>query len=269
MIIQNPVHCKASPFDLYIGRPNRHQPGSKWANPFKVDKKRAAQCKDDEPYRLFIILQYAVHLVRTGLYKDAHELEGLILACWCAPRSCHGDVLVRIAGMSSKRARRELQKIIRHCVGQFITDDDPIKTKLAVVGSSELYEAQCDDSILTDQHTQMVNASIEMHPIISTSIMHANQTGTDTLVESWATSNDIPTDTPNPTMPPSTQHNAMLKQCGAFVAMWDGTQNPTRHFISKIWDDRAWIVWIWQVRHTKGFKQVYFGLKTAELERFF
>jgi hypothetical protein len=28
------------------------------------------------------------------------ELRGLVLGCWCAPRACHGDVLVRLANAS-------------------------------------------------------------------------------------------------------------------------------------------------------------------------
>jgi hypothetical protein len=28
------------------------------------------------------------------------ELRGLVLGCWCAPRPCHGDVLVRLANAS-------------------------------------------------------------------------------------------------------------------------------------------------------------------------
>jgi Domain of unknown function (DUF4326) len=28
------------------------------------------------------------------------ELRGKVLGCWCAPRACHGDVLVRLANAS-------------------------------------------------------------------------------------------------------------------------------------------------------------------------
>jgi hypothetical protein len=30
------VHCKREPYDIYIGRPNRGLPGSKWHNPFRI-----------------------------------------------------------------------------------------------------------------------------------------------------------------------------------------------------------------------------------------
>jgi hypothetical protein len=27
-----------------------------------------------------------------------HELHAKVLECWCAPKPCHGDVLVEVAG---------------------------------------------------------------------------------------------------------------------------------------------------------------------------
>ena len=29
--------------------------------------------------------------------KAKKELKGKVLACWCAPEACHGDVLAKIA----------------------------------------------------------------------------------------------------------------------------------------------------------------------------
>lgn len=31
--------------------------------------------------------------------KDLHELKGKVLGCWCAPNSCHGDVLTELADL--------------------------------------------------------------------------------------------------------------------------------------------------------------------------
>jgi hypothetical protein len=28
---------------------------------------------------------------------QVHELRGLDLVCWCAPKACHGDVLLKLA----------------------------------------------------------------------------------------------------------------------------------------------------------------------------
>ncbi len=76
------VHCKRKSYDVYIGR------GSKWGNPFKigVHSDRAAVI---EEYREYI-------LTKPELLKALPELYGKTLGCWCAPRACHGDVLVKL-----------------------------------------------------------------------------------------------------------------------------------------------------------------------------
>jgi hypothetical protein len=78
-------------FDVYIGR--RQWCGkevfeaSPWANPFSVKKwgreeaiKRYEEMLRDKP----------------ELLARLPELEGKVLACWCAPEPCHGDVLLRL-----------------------------------------------------------------------------------------------------------------------------------------------------------------------------
>lgn len=86
------VHCKKSSFDVYIGRP------SKWGNPFThipagttaqfvVKNREEAVAK----YKEWILNQ-------PELVKQVKaELKGKILACWCSPQACHGDVLAEIA----------------------------------------------------------------------------------------------------------------------------------------------------------------------------
>lgn len=79
------VHCKKAKFDVYIGRP------SKWGNPFQIGK---------DGTREAVVLKYELWLTKgNGRYLLAHlhELKGKTLACWCAPLSCHGDVLHRLA----------------------------------------------------------------------------------------------------------------------------------------------------------------------------
>ena len=34
---------------------------------------------------------------RPDLMATLHELRGKDLVCWCAPKLCHGDVLLRLA----------------------------------------------------------------------------------------------------------------------------------------------------------------------------
>jgi hypothetical protein len=67
---------------VYIGRP------SKWGNPFVigVDGDRDA-----------VVASYRRYLHTSGLIRDVKELKGKDLVCWCAPRACHGDVLLKLA----------------------------------------------------------------------------------------------------------------------------------------------------------------------------
>ena len=76
------VHCKKEFYDVYIGRP------SKWENPFRIGK---------DGTRKEVIEKYEKYILSNKeLMKDLFELEGKILACWCKPKPCHGDVLVKL-----------------------------------------------------------------------------------------------------------------------------------------------------------------------------
>lgn len=74
------VHCKRSPYDVYIGRP------SKWGNPFT----KGTREENIASYEAWIRTQPL-------LISALHELKGKVLGCWCAPKACHGDVLARLA----------------------------------------------------------------------------------------------------------------------------------------------------------------------------
>lgn len=78
------VHCKKAKYDVYIGRP------SKWGNPFVVGK---------DGTREEVIEKFEKYLLSSPLMTQLHELKGKILACWCSPKACHGDVLLRYASM--------------------------------------------------------------------------------------------------------------------------------------------------------------------------
>lgn len=77
------VHCKKSKYDIYIGRP------SKWGNPFSIGRDGS---REDviRKYREWFIEQ-------DNLLEALPELFGKVIACWCAPHACHGDVLVEFA----------------------------------------------------------------------------------------------------------------------------------------------------------------------------
>lgn len=76
------VHCKKEPYDIYIGRP------SKWGNPFTIGK---------DGTRREVIDKYEQYIRnQPHLMTDIKELQNKTLGCWCKPRACHGDVLVKI-----------------------------------------------------------------------------------------------------------------------------------------------------------------------------
>jgi hypothetical protein len=85
------VHCKKEKYDVYIGRP------SIWGNPYTHinDKKTAAQ---------FIVSsrEEAIEKYEDYLRNNKELLELLptlkdkILGCWCSPKPCHGDILIKL-----------------------------------------------------------------------------------------------------------------------------------------------------------------------------
>jgi hypothetical protein len=78
------VHCKRAAFDVYIGRP------TVWGNPFVIGK---------DGSRADVVRKYRAWLeTRPDMIAKARaELGGKVLACWCSPLACHGDVLAEIA----------------------------------------------------------------------------------------------------------------------------------------------------------------------------
>jgi hypothetical protein len=82
------VHCKRSTHDVYIGRP------SKWGNPFEIGKDGDRETVIQK-YREWILTQ-------PHLLSALPELRGKVLGCWCAPKACHGDVLVSLANATAQ-----------------------------------------------------------------------------------------------------------------------------------------------------------------------
>jgi len=96
------VHCKKESYDVYIGR------GSKWGNPFShktgTTAKHVVATRDEaiDAYEKWITEGDGQHLL-----FDLHELDGKILGCWCKPKRCHGDVLLKL-NEEQKRIAKEL-----------------------------------------------------------------------------------------------------------------------------------------------------------------
>jgi hypothetical protein len=76
------VHCKdGEKFDVYIGRP------SKWGNPYSVEIWGRDEC----------IRKYEKYIRRKPkLMRLLKNLKGKVLGCWCYPKRCHGEVLLKL-----------------------------------------------------------------------------------------------------------------------------------------------------------------------------
>ncbi len=67
---------------VYIGR------GSIWGNPFKIGK---------DGTRQEVIIEYEKYVMgRPELMADLPRLESQVLGCYCKPKPCHGDILVKL-----------------------------------------------------------------------------------------------------------------------------------------------------------------------------
>jgi hypothetical protein len=82
------VHCKGIRQDVgnvvYIGRP------SLFSNPFRMQGE-ATRLDTIELYRVLFNRQL---INRPWFRQKVLELRGHDLSCWCAPRPCHGDVII-------------------------------------------------------------------------------------------------------------------------------------------------------------------------------
>ena len=76
------VHCKRESYTHYIGRP------SIFGNPYSVEVHG----------REWAIAQFETYIRDNGPLLDAiYALpEDAVLGCWCFPKPCHGDVIMRI-----------------------------------------------------------------------------------------------------------------------------------------------------------------------------
>lgn len=83
-LVFNKHHGDAPVDAVYIGRP------TKWGNPYVVGK--------DGTREECVLMYEAWLLLDNPLYEQAKkELKGKDLVCFCKPKACHGDVLLRIA----------------------------------------------------------------------------------------------------------------------------------------------------------------------------
>ncbi|QDH46940.1 hypothetical protein LAh9_130 [Aeromonas phage LAh_9] len=85
------VNLYKEPYDVYIGRSKWGEPRNKWCNPFRSEK-------GEPPFR--VINMYKKHLwsqIKKGeiTIEDLISLDGKSLGCFCKPKPCHGDVVLK------------------------------------------------------------------------------------------------------------------------------------------------------------------------------
>jgi uncharacterized protein YebE (UPF0316 family) len=66
---------------VYIGRP------SKWGNPYMSGR---------DGTRSEVIARYEQYVRNSDLIDQVMELDQKDLVCWCNPKACHGDVLLKL-----------------------------------------------------------------------------------------------------------------------------------------------------------------------------
>lgn len=83
------VHCKRSPYTHYIGRSGRGLVSIGLHNPFPVQV---------ESNRLKVIAQFEAYARQSPVVMQLiKELpEDAVLGCWCTPKPCHGEVIMKL-----------------------------------------------------------------------------------------------------------------------------------------------------------------------------
>ncbi len=105
------VHCRREEYDVYVGRGN----GSPWGNPFRSGRDGTRE-QVIEMYEEWLLSQ-------PELLRRLPELRGKTLGCWCAPKACHADVLLRLANGPERELPKRGQEARRgHSQGHTVTD---------------------------------------------------------------------------------------------------------------------------------------------------
>ena len=89
--VYNKHHRDAPKDAVYIGR------GSPWGNPFSHIETSHAAVKVDTRQEAIATFEMQVMSQPEFVERIKRELKGKDLVCFCKPRACHGDVLLRIA----------------------------------------------------------------------------------------------------------------------------------------------------------------------------
>lgn len=90
---------------VYIGRP------SQWGNPFVIGK-------DGDRDDVIAKFRAWLHGQPELLASVKRDLCGKDLVCFCAPKSCHGDVLIEVANPQLSKGRNETGEALAGAKGK-------------------------------------------------------------------------------------------------------------------------------------------------------
>jgi len=86
------VHCKKSPYDVYVGRPGP------WANPFSHRASKFNVVKVDSAEDAVACFEAWIATQPELIERAKRELKDKVLGCWCSEKQpCHARVLAKIA----------------------------------------------------------------------------------------------------------------------------------------------------------------------------
>lgn len=83
------VHCKREPYTHYIGRTGHGFVSTGLGNPSVMSTEA------DRPLCIADFETYARATPRV-MTLIASLPEDAVLGCWCAPKACHGDVIIKL-----------------------------------------------------------------------------------------------------------------------------------------------------------------------------
>ena len=89
-------------YDVYVGRGR----GSVFGNPIVIGQ--PCQVCGETHGRAGVVACYEVWLRQRIAWdlkfrRAVARLQGKVLACWCAPRACHADVLVKVSAELNRK----------------------------------------------------------------------------------------------------------------------------------------------------------------------
>lgn len=99
------VH-RDSKHDVYIGRPTIF--GNPWSHKKENHARFTVATRKEaiENYRLWLnglAFTDVLQDKRKEILKLLPELKGKVLGCWCAPKTCHGDILSEMANRKENK----------------------------------------------------------------------------------------------------------------------------------------------------------------------